>query len=316
MRWRPGWPGASACPPTVTDALAHAYERWDGKGSPAGLAGDEVPFAIRVVAVARDVELWSRRGGLEAVTTMLRQRQGHAYDPAVVGVLLEQMPSRLAGMDGLDLWSAVLDAEPGRRGRFQPDGLDAALEAVADFGDLRSRWFRGHSRAVSALASAAAEVQGLAAADVAVVGRAGLVHDLGAVGVPAGIWDCPRRPLVERVGARAAPPLPHRADPGPVRRPGRRRRDGGRPPRAGRRDAATRRASARSMPAQLLAAADVYTALREDRPHRAALTEGEARRLLVEEADTGRLDRARRRRRARRRPAIACRRHRWRGRRA
>ena len=45
------------------------------------------------------------------------------------------------------------------------------------------------------------------------------------------------------------------------------------------------------MPAQLLAAADVYTALREDRPHRAALDEGEARRLLVEEADTGRLDR-------------------------
>ena len=41
---------------SVRDAVAHAYERWDGKGHPDGLAGEEVPVAIRVVAAARDAE--------------------------------------------------------------------------------------------------------------------------------------------------------------------------------------------------------------------------------------------------------------------
>jgi DNA-binding NarL/FixJ family response regulator len=42
----------------------------------------------------------------------------------------------------------------------------------------------------------------------------------------------------------------------------------------------------------LLAAADVWTALREDRAHRAARSPTEARAILAEEVDGGRLDRA------------------------
>ena len=38
----------------VCTALAHAYERWDGMGYPAGLAGEGVPIAIRVVGADRD----------------------------------------------------------------------------------------------------------------------------------------------------------------------------------------------------------------------------------------------------------------------
>jgi hypothetical protein len=45
----------------VREALAHAYERWDGKGYPDGLAGEDVPIAIRVISVARDAEPWARQ---------------------------------------------------------------------------------------------------------------------------------------------------------------------------------------------------------------------------------------------------------------
>jgi hypothetical protein len=44
----------------VARALAHAYERWDGRGLPAGLSGEGVPIAVRVVVVARDAILWQR----------------------------------------------------------------------------------------------------------------------------------------------------------------------------------------------------------------------------------------------------------------
>src|SRR5687768_7383161 len=68
----------------ICRALAHAYERWDGKGHPAGLAGEEVPIAIRVVAVARDAELWTRQAGWPAAAEVLAHRRGRGYDPAVV----------------------------------------------------------------------------------------------------------------------------------------------------------------------------------------------------------------------------------------
>lgn len=95
----------------VCQALAHAYERWDGKGYPAGRAGEEVPVAIRVVTVARDVELWARRAGWRAAADVLAHRRGHGYDPAVVDALVGNGERWLAEI-GDDPCAGVLDAEP------------------------------------------------------------------------------------------------------------------------------------------------------------------------------------------------------------
>jgi hypothetical protein len=56
-------------------------------------------------------------------------------------------------------------------------GLDAAVAAIGDFTDLTSPWLRGHSPGVARLVVDAA--------------AAALVHDVGRVGVPNGIWDRP-----------------------------------------------------------------------------------------------------------------------------
>ena len=65
--------------------------------------------------------------------------------------------------------------------------------------------------------------------------RAGLVHDLGRLGVSNAIWD-KRGPLTPaRARAGAPPSLPHRADAGLVRRAGAARRDRRPAPRAARR---------------------------------------------------------------------------------
>lgn len=88
-------------------------------------------------------------------------------------------------------WTTVIDAEPALQAGLTQEQLDEALQAVADFTDLRSTFFAGHSRGVAALAASAAQEAGLSAKDVVAVGRAGLVHDLGRHGVPASIWDKP-----------------------------------------------------------------------------------------------------------------------------
>jgi HD-GYP domain-containing protein (c-di-GMP phosphodiesterase class II) len=90
-------------------------------------------------------------------------------------------------------WEAVLAAEPGGPTLLDSVQLDAACEAAADFADLKSPWLLGHSRGVAELAEAAAWRAGLDAARVAGLRRAALLHDLGRVVVPSGIWDLPGR---------------------------------------------------------------------------------------------------------------------------
>ena len=53
-------------PDEVLDALGAAYERWDGRGWPGELDGEEVPVASRIAQVAEFVEVANRMGGVEA----------------------------------------------------------------------------------------------------------------------------------------------------------------------------------------------------------------------------------------------------------
>ena len=54
-------------PPAIADGIGHVYERWDGKGAPAGLIGEAIPSAVRIVVIARDVDILHRIGGWELV---------------------------------------------------------------------------------------------------------------------------------------------------------------------------------------------------------------------------------------------------------
>jgi hypothetical protein len=54
-------------PDDLLKALGASYERWDGRGWPGKLAGDEVPLAARIAQLAEYVEVANRVGGVEAV---------------------------------------------------------------------------------------------------------------------------------------------------------------------------------------------------------------------------------------------------------
>lgn len=274
----------------VLDALAHAYERWDGKGFPAGLEGDAIPLAVRVGVVARDADLAIRLGAdpLE----LMRARAGRAYDPSVVEAFVRVGPDVLSALDGADEWEAVLAAEPAPVATVGPAMLDQVLAAFADFTDLKSPWLRGHSRRVAALAEEAGRLTGLEAAACDELRRAGLLHDLGRVAVENGIWDKPG-PLTtpeweqvrlhpyftQRILARS-PSLASLVGPASSHHE---RLDG-----SGYHRALAGGALSRSD--RILAAADVLAALTADRPHRPAFTDDAAARVLEAEARGGLLD--------------------------
>src|SRR6056297_1004596 len=76
------------------DVPAHHHERWDGRGYPDGLAGEEIPLSARIFAV---VDVWDalrsdrpyrRAWTPDAVTRHLRENAGHHFDPTVAEAFL------------------------------------------------------------------------------------------------------------------------------------------------------------------------------------------------------------------------------------
>ena len=265
-------------PDAVVEAIGAAYERWDGRGWPGELAGEEVPLASRVAQVAEFVEVANRLGGADAAKRLARERRGGDFDPALADLLEAEADMLLSGLDTIGVWDAVIDAEPALAVVLAGDPLDAALLAIADFVDLKSPYFLGHGRAVGELAAEAGARLGLPAATVRLLRRAGLLHGLGRLGVSNAILDKPG-PLGagewERV--RLQPYLTERMlrqseALAPVARLAvqhRERLDGSGCPRG-------LSGAALSREARVLAAADAYQAMREPRPHRPARSAEEA----------------------------------------
>ena len=70
--------------------VRHHHERWDGTGYPDGLAGDEIPLAARVFAVADTLDAlttdrpYRPASGWPEARTEIRRFSGSQFDPAVV----------------------------------------------------------------------------------------------------------------------------------------------------------------------------------------------------------------------------------------
>ncbi len=276
----------------IQHALIQSYERWDGRGIPGAFKGEHIAPAVRVVALAQDVIIFHRLGGVEAAVAMAQERKGTAYDPSMVERFCQQAAHLLAELEEEPTWEVVLSMEPGARTSLSETQFDAACLALADFADVKSPYTLGHSRGVAELAASAAHRCGLPEADVVTIRRAGLLHDIGRVGVSAGIWVKPG-PLSEREWERvrmhpyytervlARPPALARL--GALASLHHERLDGsgyhrGVP------------ASMLSPAARILAAADVYHAMIEPRPHRPARTPEAAAEELRREVRAGRLD--------------------------
>ena len=77
---------SSASPPTVWTRSPASYERWDGKGLPGELAGDDIPLASRIAQLAEFLEVAHRTGGIDAAVEMAERRSGKQFDPHLVGL--------------------------------------------------------------------------------------------------------------------------------------------------------------------------------------------------------------------------------------
>ena len=276
----------------VRDALHHVFERWDGKGHPEGLRGEQIALPARIVQLAGVVERHRREGGIDAAAEVARRRRGTQFDPALVDRLCREPELMLSGLEAATSWDELIDAEPALRPVMPEQRLQQALEAIADLADLKSPYTTGHSRGVAELVSAAAGRCGLPAGQADELRGAARLHDLGRLGVSSAIWDKPG-PLSEaevervrlfpyftqRMFARSARLAPLAEIAGQHLE----RLDGSGYPRG-------LSGAALSPAVRLLAAADVYQALLEPRAHRPDYSPARAAGVLGAEVRAGRLD--------------------------
>ena len=77
----------------VLDIVLHHHERWDGDGYPAGLAGEAIPRAARIVAIADTLDAMTSRRPYRPAHSFRRAadeivaQAGMQFDPELVAVL-------------------------------------------------------------------------------------------------------------------------------------------------------------------------------------------------------------------------------------
>ena len=84
----------------VAKGILHHHERWDGKGYPFGLAGDNIPFIARVITIidSYDVMTHTRAyktamGSLEAIQEIYDQT-GQQFDPHLSKVFIKLITNK------------------------------------------------------------------------------------------------------------------------------------------------------------------------------------------------------------------------------
>jgi HD-GYP domain-containing protein (c-di-GMP phosphodiesterase class II) len=248
---------------------------------------------MRIVHVAVDATYQRMLGDVEHATRLARERAGVGLDPEIATCLAEAADEILALDAEASVWDQVLASEPEPRLTLEGEAIERALATMGAFADLISPYFGGRSAGVAELVSAAAE-RCRAVDEVAAIAvrRAALVHDLGRVAVGARTWQKPG-PLTadewEQVrlhpyhSERVLSHSPFLFALAPIAGAHHERLDGTGYHRGS-------AGAALSMPARLLAAADVYHAMCEPRPHREPLAPEHAAEILGGEASAWRLD--------------------------
>ncbi len=275
----------------AAEAVRCLDEHWDGSGYPEHRTGIEIPLEARILAIAQHLDAYATEHGTLRAMQVLHERSGRWFDPKLVWVAewlhckgmlwtgaLSDTPQR-------ETRARVLDLAPEDINRLEASDIDLICEAFAEVVDAKSSFTFRHSLGVTATAVSIAREMGLSDDRVRLVNRAALLHDLGKLRVPNSILDKPSglasgewsvvhehprltRRILSHIGAfgeLAAIAGAHHE-----------RLDGtGYPDRL----------SAERIPieARIIAVADVYGALTEDRPYRPAMAPEEAMEILARE---------------------------------
>jgi HD-GYP domain-containing protein (c-di-GMP phosphodiesterase class II) len=276
----------------VQQALYETGEWWNGGSAPRGIGGEDIALPARIARAASDAVALDDVGDEDLVVEAVRRRAGGTLDPSVVEAFVANAAELLAEASAGDPRDRVLEVEPEPVAERSAAELREVAAPFGDIADLKTPFTHGHSAEVARLATGAAESLRLDARSVRSLEIAALLHDVGRAAVSNVVWEKPG-PLTrteweqvrmhsyhsERILAtsRSLEPM------APIAGAHHERLDGSGYHRG-------RRAGELAPAMRILAAADAFQAMTQERPHRAALSPEQAAEELTGEARAGHLD--------------------------
>ncbi len=276
----------------VSIALGDIYERFDGKGGPNRKKAQQISPIARVVRTALLAVIHGGIEGPEAGVSVVRTRAGGEIDPEIASVFSRQAPEILRQVMAPSAWDGFVSCAPARAIASTNVELSAIALSFARCVDLKSPWTLAHSTGVATLCRDALARAGAPTRECEAGYLAALLHDLGRLAVPNGIWDKKgalnavewqrvrsHAAASEAVVARSTLTREFAAAVGAHHE----RLDGSGYPRQ-------TTGALHGRLALTLAAADVFHALTEDRPHRKGRTRDDAAAVLRDEVRAGTLD--------------------------
>jgi len=175
------------------EAIGSLDEHWNGRGYPQRLRGERIPLLARIINIAQCLDLFAAEYGTAGAVQLVRHRGGSWFDPQLVRVVCSlALQSRLwehygSGMER----KAVLALDPGPMLRADDRQIDNIAEVFAEVVDAKSPFTCGHSLGVRDAAMHIAEQMGITGERAKLIQRAALLHDLGKLRVPNTILDKP-----------------------------------------------------------------------------------------------------------------------------
>lgn len=178
----------------VAMGIASLDEHWNGRGYPMGLRGEDIPMLSRIMNLSQTLAVFWSLGGASAADEVMERRSGKWFDPQLV--LLAQSLSAdgslWSGLASEDISSHVARMEPEDfRVTFDADRLDSLCLAFSEVIDTKSPFTYRHSQGVALATVAIATRMGVAEADIVMLRRAALLHDIGKLSVPNSILEKP-----------------------------------------------------------------------------------------------------------------------------
>lgn len=181
-------------PEASVQAIRNLDEHWNGKGHPDGVRKRDIPLLARVLSIAQTAEVFATRYGLAAALEITQKRSRTWFDPELVRAF------QTLGRE-TDFWMDILgDDARTRMSELEPEHLvltidepmiDRLCVAFSQVVDAKSPWTACHSQGVSDVAVGIAQTMGLPGREIVRLRRAGLLHDIGKLGVSNSILDKP-----------------------------------------------------------------------------------------------------------------------------
>jgi HD-GYP domain-containing protein (c-di-GMP phosphodiesterase class II) len=181
-------------PEETAVAIRSLDEHWDGSGYPDGLVAEQIPLFSRILGLAQTVEVFWKKDGMDAACEMAVSRSETWFDPDLV-LAMVSIRNDAAFWEIMNLKDAAAQAaafEPEDRViEADEETLDLIAEGLAMVVDAKSPWTYRHSAGVAEITTGIGSMLGWPASELRTVRRAGLLHDIGKLGVSNLILDKP-----------------------------------------------------------------------------------------------------------------------------